>query len=414
MTANLKFLVMAALLATSLLAQNAHAGPVGPLTTFTAGTPAKASEVNGNFSAVSTAVNDNASRIGTLETNPNLGGNLTLVEPSTATAGNIMKGTASFIHDFGTNNTFVGVAAGNFTMLGLGNTAVGFSALTNNQGTGAEPGPGDHNTAIGAGALQSNTTGSANTASGYRALSSNTTGGFNTANGQGALVSNTTGTDNTAIGDQALQNNTTGSNNIALGVQAGNNLTTGGHNIDIGNQGVAAEGNTIRIGDSNQTKTFISGISGVTTSLAGSAVFVDANGQLGTISSSRRVKDHIADMEEASSSLLKLRPVTFYYKSDRNPKGRTLQYGLVAEEVAEVMPGLVAHSADGKIETVYYQFLAPMLLNEYQKQQREIKAQAALLAKQSAEITALKQQAEHVAGLLDRLERADMRTAAAR
>jgi len=51
--------------------------------------------------------------------------------------------------------------------------------------------------------------------------------------------------------------------------------------------------------------------------------------------------------------------LTFHYKSDKNAKGRTLQYGLVAEEVAKAAPGLVARSADGKIETVYYQFLAP-------------------------------------------------------
>ena len=97
------------------------------------------------------------------------------------------------------------------------------------------------------------------------------------------------------------------------------------------------------------------------------AVVIDGAGQLGTVSSSRRVKDDIADMAGASSALLRLRPVTFHYKSDQNPAGRTLQYGLVAEEVAEVYPGLVAHSADGQIETVLYQFLPPMLLNEVQQ-----------------------------------------------
>ena len=94
------------------------------------------------------------------------------------------------------------------------------------------------------------------------------------------------------------------------------------------------------------------------------AVVIDSNGQLGTVSSSRRFKDDIADMDAASSALMKLRPVTFHYKTDQNPAGRTLQYGLIAEEVAEVYPGLVAHSADGQIETVMYQFLPPMLLNE--------------------------------------------------
>ena len=101
-------------------------------------------------------------------------------------------------------------------------------------------------------------------------------------------------------------------------------------------------------------------------------MLIDTAGQLGTISSSRRVKDDIADMGACSSGLMTLRPVTFHYKSDKSPSGRTLQYGLIAEEVAEVYPGLVAHSADGQIETVMYQFLPPMLLNEVQKQQRTI------------------------------------------
>ena len=107
-----------------------------------------------------------------------------------------------------------------------------------------------------------------------------------------------------------------------------------------------------------------------------------------------------------------LRPVTFYYKADRNPKGRTLQYGLVAEEVADIMPDLVAHSADGQPEAIYSQFLAPMLLNEVQKQQREIKRQAARLAKQDAEIAALRRDAQRVASLLDRLEAGGIVTAA--
>jgi hypothetical protein len=128
--------------------------------------------------------------------------------------------------------------------------------------------------------LYFNTTGSDNTATGTQALMNNTTGYDNTAIGYTALRFNTTGFLNTAIGLQALFNNTTGQLNIALGSSAGKNLTTGNYNIDIGNAGVAGESNTIRIGDSNQTATYIAGISGVT--LTGSPVVVDANGHLGT------------------------------------------------------------------------------------------------------------------------------------
>jgi hypothetical protein len=96
----------------------------------------------------------------------------------------------------------------------------------------------------------------------------------------------------------------------------------------------------------------------------------------------------ISHMAGASSGLLNLRPVTFHYRADQNPAGGTLQYGLIAEEVAEVYPGLVVHSADGQIETVMYQFLPPMLLNEVQRQQRTIDARAAELARQTARFEA--------------------------
>jgi hypothetical protein len=95
-------------------------------------------------------------------------------------------------------------------------------------------------------------------------------------------------------------------------------------------------------------------------------------------------------MGDASSLLMRLRPVTFYYRNDQNPSGRALQYGLVAEEVAAVAPGLVAHSRDGEVETVFYEFLPPMLLNEFQKQQRTIDAQNKRLAQLEREMAALR------------------------
>ncbi len=85
-------------------------------------------------------------------------------------------------------------------------------------------------------------------------------------------------------------------------------------------------------------------------------------------------------MNDASSTLLKLRPVTFHYKADRQSANRAVHYGLIAEEVAEVLPELVAHSAGGQVETVMYQYLAPMLVNEYQKQQRVVAAQTRRIA----------------------------------
>jgi hypothetical protein len=310
----------------------------------------------------------------------------------------------------GSYNTASGHQALSANTTGSNNTASGYQALAANT-TGYD------NTASGLQALAVNTTGSLNTASGYGALYWNTTGNNNTATGLQALQANTTGYDNTAFGMGALQANTTGNGNTAVGYAAGIYLTTGSNNIDVGNAGIAAESNTMRIGN-GQTRTFIAGIRGVTTGLNNAvAVMVDSNGQLGTISSSRRFKDDIAEMAGASGGLMRLRPVTFHYKSDQNPAGRTLQYGLIAEEVAEVYPGLVAHSKDGQVETVLYQFLPPMLLNEYQKQQRTIDtqqhtidAQGAELARQTARFnataSALKAENDELRAQVDALTRA--------
>lgn len=103
-------------------------------------------------------------------------------------------------------------------------------------------------------------------------------------------------------------------------------------------------------------------------------VVIDSNGQLGTVSSSQRFKEDIQDMGDLSRSLLHLRPVTFRYKRPFDDGSKPIQYGLIAEEVAEVFPDLVARSADGRIETVKYQMLDALLLKEVQRQEAEIRA----------------------------------------
>ncbi len=330
---------------------------------------------------------DSNGQLGTIG-NVSFSNNLAL--PSTAsggTAGVITLGGIRFAHNFGTGNTFLGFNAGNFTMTGQFNTAIGSGAYSNNT-------TGNSNTAIGVNALVFNTTGGSNTATGYQALMFNS-GGSNAATGTSALQANTTGSGNTSMGAGAFQHVTTGSFNSALGFLAGDNLTTGDYNIDIGNAGVAAEGRTIRIGDNNQLRTFIAGINGVTTGGAAVAVLIDANGQLGTVSSSRRYKFDIASMGDATDGLMRLRPVTFRYLAhgDHAP----LQYGLIAEDVAEVYPELVTRNKDGEVETVMYQFLTPMLLNEVQKQRRRIE-------EQQAENATLRDQLEKLTRRIDQLE----------
>src|SRR6266498_2817815 len=283
---------------------------------------------------------------------------------------------------------------------GIYNTGIGiYSLLSLTEGsfcTGVGAGTllvnaADRNTATGAGALLSNTTGGNNTANGTFALFSNTEGTNNTANGDSALLSNTTGNLNTANGVHALLGNTTGSGNVALGIFAGANLTTGNNNIDIGALGLPEESNTIRIGEQGtQATTFIAGISG--TAVVGDPVVVDVNGQLGTIASLARFKEDIRPLDKASEALLALKPVTFRYKKQIDRTGRS-QFGLVAEDVERVNPDLVVRDKEGKPYSVRYDQVNAMLLNEFLKEHRtveelkkQIEALTAGLQKVSAQL----------------------------
>jgi hypothetical protein len=338
-------------------------------------------------------------------------------------------------------NTVEGAGALQSLTSGIHNTALGFQALLSdgagnyNTATGSQAlknNTANNNTADGFQALVNNTTGTNNTAVGLRALFKNTTGPRNTAIGYGSLYRNGSTGDNTAIGFQAqylsdgngntsigvkalyhsgndnntavgslaLYNNNAGADNIALGTGAGFNITDGSANIDIGNAGVAGDSNTIRIGTVGgtlpQTATYIAGISG-TTIPAGVAVVVDTNGQLGIgATSSQRFKDQIKPMNQASEVILALKPVTFHYKKEIDPKAIP-QFGLVAEEVEKVNSDLVTHDADGKVYTVRYEAVNAMLLNEFLKQHKRVQQQAGKieeqdrkLAEQEATITQLK------------------------
>ena len=286
-------------------------------------------------------------------------------------------------------------AVGYFSLVndtGSLNTAVGLNALFANT-SGAD------NSAFGASALYSNTTGSNNLAGGSDALYLNTTGKGNIALGSNAIYTNSTGIRNLGIGSDALFYNTTGSYNTALGYEAGYNVTTGSNNIEIGATGTATDNNTIQIGvQGTQTFTTIAGIYG--TSITGSAVYVTSTGQLGVLASSERYKTAVTRMETNAAKLLQLRPVTFQLKSE--PNG-ALQYGLIAEEVDKVYPELVIRDAAGKIQGVHYEELAPMLLNEFQHQERKLLAvaksnsdQAVMLTAQAAEIRDLKHQQQQM------------------
>jgi len=203
-------------------------------------------------------------------------------------------------------------------------------------------------------------------ATGLNALRSNTTGFLHTANGPNALRSNTTGNGNTAIGYSALLSNTTGNNNTALGFNAGSNVTTANSVISIG-----------VLGANVSNSCYIGQIYGTFNTAQSAVVYIDPDGRLGTGPSARRFKKDIADMGAASEVLLSMRPVTFHFKTqDTEKAGREIsQFGLIAEEVAEVNPDLILRDKEGEIYSVRYDAVNAMLLNEFLKEHRTVQQQ---------------------------------------
>ncbi|HEX4962649.1 MAG TPA: tail fiber domain-containing protein [Thermoanaerobaculia bacterium] len=290
----------------------------------------------------------------------------------------------------GARDTAVGVNSMAALTSGNSNTGLGYNSLLSCTSGGSNTAlgtfsqnattTGSVNTSVGSGSLSANTTGSGNVAVGNSAMSRNTTSGDNVAVGLNALFFTTAGS-NTAVGSNALATDTTGTGNIGLGYFAGSNISSGSNNIDIGNSAPGNESDTIRIGNT-QTAAFLAGVSGVTVA-SGVQVYIDSNGQLGTLTSSVRYKEDVADMAGASRLLMQLRPVTFRYKAPYDDGSHRLQYGLIAEEVAKVDPELVQFDGKGQAQTVRYHVVNMMLLNEVQRQEGK-------LADQTAEIGTLR------------------------
>ncbi len=295
---------------------------------------------------------------------------------NTEGAGNCAFGANALFHNnVGSANCAFGSSALYLNTDGLYNTAIGESALFGNTGS--------DNTAVGYAALNGNGDGIENTATGALALASTSSGNFNTAIGYQSLAANVTGGTNTAVGYFALGRNTSGAN-TALGYGAGANVTTGSFNVYIGTDvgGVADEvGHTYISNIRSTVQPAVNGSDYVTIRLA--------DGLLGHTSSSQRYKEDIKPMDAASELLYRLKPVTYHYKKDIDPS-QSLDYGLVAEDVAKVDPKLAIRDANGKIESVRYSAIYNMLLNEFLKEHRTVETQQSKIEKQDATIVELK------------------------
>jgi hypothetical protein len=292
------------------------------------------------------------------------------------------------------SNTAVGAVALFLNTSGMQNVAVGTGALlNNNDGVG--------NIAIGYNALPNNTTGEQNTAIGYNAMRDNTTGSLNTAVGLLALINNTEGGNNTAIGRNAMQNNETGAANTAIGYRAGLDVTGDG-NVCIGSGalGVAGVDDTTWIRNVNTlTQNFSAGVNDyVTVRLS--------DGRLGhtAVVSSRRYKEDIKPLAAVSEALYALNPVSFRLKKKYDETQRR-SFGLIAEEVEKIDPDLVYYNNKGQAESVRYEMVNAMLLNEFLKEHRKIEEQQAAIAALKSELQMVKaEQQRDIQTLTARLE----------
>jgi hypothetical protein len=327
---------------------------------------------------------------------------------------------ALFSNTTGGLNTATGALALFTNKTGQDNTALGSQALFSNDGDpnnneGSENSAfgtvalfsnttGYANSAFGSGAMGSNTTGSFNTASGFLALggqfqldsgtvngtvvtgddntatgayalASNITGGGNTADGASALFSNVSGLGSTAVGDSALVNSN-GDFNTAVGNGAGSNVTTASNVICIGSFGEDID-NSCFIGNIYSNVQPVIGIDP-------DYVTIDSNGRLGRSNlngSSRRVKHDIKPMDKASEVIFALKPISFRYNKEYDAKQR-LSFGLIAEEVAEVAPDLVGRNKQGEPDSVRYEQINAMLLNEFLKEHSKVEKLEATVAQQ--------------------------------
>src|SRR6266508_2993243 len=268
-------------------------------------------------------------------------------------------GFALFNNTEGSNNTANGIEALFTNRTGQGNTATGAQALFFNNGDPTNN-EGSYNSAFGNAALLGNTTGYGNSAFGSGALDLNDSGSFNTAVGREALV-NATGTANTGLGDETGFNVTTANNVICIGT------ALGGQNID----------NSCFIGNIYSNVQPVIGINP-------DYVTIDSNGRLGRSNlngSSRQFKHEIKPMEEASEVILALRPVRFRYNKEYDAAER-LSFGLIAEEVAEVAPDLVGRNKKGEPDSVRYEQINAMLLNEFLKEHKKVQQLEVAVAQQ--------------------------------
>jgi len=368
-----------------------------------------------------------------------------------ASSFNTGVGAGTLVLNTADANTAVGAATLLLNSIGKQSVAVGAAALVFNNA--------DDNTAVGYQALNSNVDAVTNVAVGTFAgqnndSSGNGTADFNTAVGGFALRDNVNGARNTAVGAGALEPMLGGNDNTAVGELAGSNYTgTESNNVCIGSgtEGTAGESNAIRIGEASTSggitianpsalanaisigasmstggiqmltllgfasvsigdnfsttagasSCFVGGIFNQTPVAGSHAVVVGPNNKLADATlSSRKFKKDIAPIDKLSEGVLALRPVTFHWKSDNTNEP---EFGLVAEEVADVNLDWITRNPQGEVTGVRYETIPILLLNEFLKEHKKVEEQQANIAELRSTVGVLTAQLKEQAAQIQKV-----------
>lgn len=292
---------------------------------------------------------------------------------SQALVGNVAIGCLALYKADNGYQTAVGYQTLTCLTTGTGNVALGYYGLQRTT-------TGSNNTALGSGAMYLNTTGSNNVAVGqnaqYTARGSNNvavgsqslqcavTGASNVAVGSSSLNSAINeASNNTALGSSALRLLTTGICNTAVGNIAGCTLTTGTNNTLLGNNAQPSAvdiSNEITLGDTNITTFRIPALS----------FSVDSNGVANAIdfntTSDINLKENIEAINNGIDIVKSINPVSFTWKTSGKKA-----YGVIAQEIEQLLPELVVTNIDGN-KTVSYTQMIAFLIQAIQDQQKQI------------------------------------------
>ncbi len=325
-------------------------------------------------------------------------------------------GRQTLYNNSGSSNVAVGSTALVENRTGSFNTALGYGSMLNNDSGSFNVGVGyaalwyswerSHLVAIGDSSLYRDgwsrslnrpatlDSGTANTAVGDVSLFSNSTGSYNTGVGYHVLFSDSIGYRNTALGYLALNQNATGNDNTAIGSSAGPTSSNLNNTISLGSGAQPTASNEVVLGNANVTSLYCQGAYAATTASSANMV-VASNGQIMRSTSSARYKTDIHDLDINTDKLYDLRPVSYTSKIDGKE-----YFGLVAEDVAKVIPDLAEYarakdvipgsSSDEMIpDAVKYPMLSVLLLEELKKEHARAEEQEKINANLERRLEAL-------------------------